>query len=82
MHIEPFDLRAKIRHLSDTRICQEHSVVSGDYGTETVVMLGSGLSSDTLTQLADVARTPQIFIGGERIGGADAPTGHLTQVAV
>ena len=45
------------------------------------IELGHGVSNDTLMALVGVTSTPQIFIGGQHIGGADALTGYLTQKA-
>lgn len=42
------------------------------------ILLGQhGVSSDTLAAVAGVTSTPQVFIGGEHVGGADELTAYL-----
>ncbi|MFA5529322.1 MAG: glutathione peroxidase [Thiohalomonadaceae bacterium] len=48
------------------------------YGWEELV-LGEGISERSLRALAGTDLTPQVFIGGERIGGADALEAYLAR---
>lgn len=43
------------------------------------IELGHGISADTLAAVAGATSTPQVFIDGERIGGADDLAAYLQQ---
>ena len=45
------------------------------------IALGNGVSTDTLAAVAGQTSTPQIFIGGQHVGGADDLAAYLTERA-
>ena len=64
-HTCPYGMKAK-------RLLEEHGFRVDDH------VLGSRDEVDAFQAQHRVQTTPQVFIGGERIGGSDDLGGHLT----